>query len=65
MELSTDRQHGECEGPIPLTAIRGWAADAGMRAGRDYERLKKLVWAMDSVYLTHRAAERKKALKKG
>lgn len=65
MELTTERQLGQAEGPIPLSAIRGWADDEGIsRVGREYERLKVLVWALDNVYLVHRADAAKKAAKK-
>lgn len=65
IELSTERQIGQAEGPIPLSAIREWAKDCGIYSPSEYERLKQLVWSLDTVYLNHRATKIKEEAGKG
>lgn len=55
-ELSTERQCGFGEGPIPWSAIDRYAARHGLES--DVRRLVQLIQAMDTAYLEIRAAER-------
>lgn len=60
-ELSTDRDIGMAEGPIPWTAIHWWAARHDIR-GEEFDRLVLLIKAMDVVYIEERSKSQKKSM---
>jgi hypothetical protein len=62
-ELSTDRDIGMAEGPIPWTAMNQYAARYDVQ-GDEFDRFVLLIKAMDSVYIERRSAQHKKAMNK-
>lgn len=56
-ELTTDRQLGMAEGPIPWTAIRRYGDDHDMGSD-EFNYFLGLLRAMDSGYLGYRAKKR-------
>ena len=62
-ELSTDRQAGFAEGPIPWSSIARFADREGL-AGLDFADFRHIIRALDRAYLLHRAEEREN-LKEG
>lgn len=50
-ELSTDRQLGFSEGPIPFTAIDAYARRAGVDGPDEFMQLRRLIRALDHAYL--------------
>lgn len=59
-EVSTERQIGMGEGPIPRSAVTGFAVDAGIE-GERRSRFRHLIRAMDATYMKHRADARARA----
>lgn len=50
-ELSTDRQLGFSEGPIPFTAIDAYARRVGVDGLDEFMQLRRLIRALDAQYL--------------
>lgn len=61
-ELSTDRDLGMAEGPIPWTAMNDYAYRYGLM-GDDFDYFVLLLKAMDSVYIEKRSDQQKNAMK--
>lgn len=62
-DLSTCRQLGQAEGPIPWNLVEEWCDRNGIE-GEQRDDLKYYVGQMDNVYLKHRANEIKKSAPK-
>lgn len=62
-ELTTCRQIGMVEGPIPWTAIYQYALAHGIHDSDEIDRLSALVKHMDMRYLTHVRKKNKGATK--
>lgn len=60
-ELSTDRDIGMAEGPIPWTAMNQWAIRYNI-VNYEFDRFVILIKGMDSVYIDHRTKQHKKKL---
>jgi len=57
-ELSTDRQLGFSEGPIPFTALDAYARRIGIDGLDEFMQLRRLIRALDREYLKRpKAAE--------
>lgn len=59
VELTTERQVGMSEGPIPVSAMRRYAEDLGLSPDEAH-RFRTLISGMDVAYLRHRSNEAKK-----
>ncbi len=62
-QLSTDRQLGMSEGPIPWSAIDRWSQRHDID-GDEFDRLVIMLKHMDVVYLKHRSKAQKKSIAK-
>lgn len=62
-ELSTDRNYGMSEGPIPWTAMNQWAMRYGIH-GDEFNRFVILIKNVDMVYIEKRGADQKRKMNK-
>jgi len=62
-DLSSDRDIGMGEGPIPWSAIHQWGTRNKIW-GDDFERLTMIIRGMDEVYLNKRSSDQKKRMGK-
>lgn len=62
-EMSSDRQIGMAEGPIPWSTMDRWSRRHDI-VGDEFDRLLIMIKNMDGVYLKHRAKARTKSLSK-
>ena len=62
-ELSTDRDFGMAEGPIPWTAMNDYAHRYDIW-GDEFDRFVLLIKALDSVYIEKRGRQQKHKMKK-
>jgi hypothetical protein len=62
-ELSSDRQIGMSEGPIPWSSMDRWCRRHGIN-GDEFDRFILMMKHMDSEYMKHRAKSNKKSIAK-
>ena len=63
-ELSSDREIGMAEGPIPWSSMDRWAIRHGIY-GDDFDRFVGVIRGLDEVYLKKQHTTQKKTLGKG
>lgn len=64
VELSSDRQIGMAEGPIPWSSMNMWAIRHGIY-GDDFDRFIAILRSLDEAYLQKQNKSRKKPVGKG
>ncbi len=62
-ELSTDRQIGMSEGPIPWSSMHRWCQYHEI-LGDEFDRFVIMIKHMDAAYLKHRSKASKKSIAK-